>query len=187
MIQFIFTIHFIQRFVMKILILLFLSFFELFANKIQPINTYEATFHQIIINNSNKEIQYSGKIYIKQPRQILWQYKDPIEKFVYINDTTVTIIEPELEQAIVSVLKEEINLLKLIKDAKSIDNTHYVSSLYGVDYHLTIIKDQLTAITYTDEIDNKITINFTNINQNQPIAKKVFRLRIPSYFDIIRK
>jgi len=172
---------------MKILILLFLSFFKIFANNIQNIDTYEATFSQTIINNSQKEIHYSGKLYIQQPHKILWQYKDPIEKFVYINDDIVTIIEPELEQAIVSTLNEEINLLKLIKDAKKIDKTHYVSSLYGIDYHITIEDNKLTNIKYTDDIDNTIIIDFSNIKQNEKIDKKVFRLRIPSYYDIIRK
>ena len=118
---------------------------------------------------------------------IVWKYSDPIEKYVYITNTEVTIIEPELEQAIVTKLQKEINILKLLKNAEKITNNTYRSEAYNNIYILSIKNNQLTQIKYKDEIDNKITIKFDNIKQNEDIANAIFKYHIPFEYDVIRK
>ena len=180
---------------MKLLICYFVLFFVFFSdsyandklNNIKDINTYQATFNQSIINSSGKEIIYKGKIYIQQPSQMVWKYETPIEKFVHINNKNVTIIEPDLEQVILSKLEKEINIIKLLEDSVKIDDITYKSTLYDNVYIIKIIKNQLTQINYTDELDNKININFENIKQNQPISQDIFNFNIPYDFDVIRK
>jgi len=174
---------------MKLFISIFL-FFSLFISKLfalPNIKTYEASFTQSIINNSGKEVLYNGQIHIKQPALVLWKYNDPIDKFVYIKNDKVTIIEPELEQAIITKLDKEINLLNLLKNAKEISKDKYESTLYNTQYILTISNDQLTQINYTDEIDNKVKISFENIQQNHKLSKNKFEFMIPFEYDIIRK
>lgn len=174
---------------MKLLInSLLLSFlFTLQAFAITDIKTYEASFTQSIVNNSGKEVLYNGQIHIKQPSLVLWKYNDPIDKFVYIKNDKVTIIEPELEQAIVTRLDKEMNLLDLLKNATEISKDKYESTLYNTLYILTIIDDKLTQINYTDEIDNKVTISFKNIQQNHKLSNNKFEFMIPFEYDIIKK
>ncbi|MEA3497670.1 MAG: LolA-like outer membrane lipoprotein chaperone, partial [Campylobacterota bacterium] len=126
-------------------------------------------------------------IYIKQPHKLVWKYDVPIEKLVYINNKIVTIIEPDLEQAIISRLEQEINILKLLKDAVKVKKNIYKSNLNNRDYLIQIIDNKLTQIKYKDEIDNKITIDFKNIKQNQDLPENIFKFHIPFEFDIIRK
>ncbi|MEA2050903.1 MAG: LolA-like outer membrane lipoprotein chaperone [Campylobacterota bacterium] len=172
---------------MKLLISLCFSIFILSANDLADIKTFQASFKQYITNSSSKVITYNGDIYIKQPSLIFWQYNNPIEKNVYITNQNVTIIEPDLEQAIISNLEKEINLLKLLKDAKHISNNIYKSNLYSRDYILTIENNILNSIEYSDELDNKVKISFFNIKQNQNINENIFKFIIPYEYDIIRK
>jgi len=172
---------------MKLLILCFFFTTALIANNLNDINSFEASFKQSIINNSNKEIVYTGKIYMKKPFSIVWRYNEPMEKFVYIQNSKVTIIEPELEQAIISKLDKEFNLLELLNNSTQISPTQYLSTFNNIDYKLTIIDDTLKEIQYKDSIDNNILISFSNIQQNQPILDTVFSYTIPTQYDIIRK
>jgi len=172
---------------MKLLIILFFSIFVAFASNFKDINSFEATFKQSIINNSGSEILYSGKIFIKKPFSIVWEYRKPIEKYVYIIDKKATIIEPDLEQAIFSTLDKKINILKLLENAQQISPNQYISTFNNIDYTLTIINNQLEQINYKDSIDNNISISFTNIKQNHTIPNQIFQFTIPNEYDIIRK
>lgn len=172
---------------MKLLISSFLFVFSLFGNDLKDIRSYEASFTQTIVNNSGKEIVYDGYLYIQQPSNIVWKYTDPIEKDVFVINTNVTIIEPDLEQAIISKIEKEINILELIKNASKVSKHTYLSSIDGKDYTLTIDNNILQKITYKDEVDNNITIQFTNSKQNHLIDKKIFQISIPYEYDIIRK
>jgi len=172
---------------MKILISLSLAFLTLFANEIHNIQTYKADFKQIITNQSNKDIVYNGKIFIKSPFSILWIYDEPIVKYVYINDNKVAIIEPDLEQAIITKLSQEINIFKLLTESKKISDELYKNTVNNIEYSMIIKNNQLKQITYKDEIDNNVNINFSNIKQNINIDNNKFKYEIPYDYDIIRK
>lgn len=172
---------------MKLLILCFFFATALIANNLKAINSFQASFKQTIINNSNKEILYTGKIYMKKPFNVVWRYDEPIQKFVYIQYNKVTIIEPDLEQAIISQLDKEFNLLELLNNSTQISPTQYISTFNNINYKLTIIDNQLQEISYKDSIDNTIIIHFFNINQNEPILDTIFSYSIPTDYDIIRK
>lgn len=172
---------------MKLLILSFFFTTMLFANNLQKINSFEATFKQSIINHSGKKIVYTGKIYMKKPLQLVWKYNDPIEKFVYIKKNKVTIIEPDLEQAIISKLDKGFNILELFKNSKRISPSQYISIFNDIKYKLTIIDNKLQQIAYKDNLDNSIFISFSHIHQNKPIMDKIFEFQIPQEYDIMRK
>jgi len=165
----------------------FLLPLTLFANPFKNIQTFQGDFTQSIINSSGKEIRYSGKMYAKKPYYIYWQYTDPILKNVYLNKKEVVIIEPELEQVIVSEIDKEINLLSLLTDAKKVAPNSYISKLNNVEYKILLRDNKLTRISYTDEIDNKVSIYFENSLQNHTLNKNIFKYSIPSEFDIIQK
>ena len=172
---------------MKSLISFILVLFYANASELENINSFQASFTQSIVNSSNKEILYNGTIYIKKPSDVLWKYNDPIEKNVYILANQIIIIEPDLEQAIISTLKQEINILDLLKNSTKISKNKYEAIVYDKKYILTIENNQLTQINYKDEIENKITIYFKDIKQNQPISDKYFKFKIPQEYDVIRK
>lgn len=158
-----------------------------FANDFKEMKTFEASFTQKITNPSGNEVDYHGLIFIKEPNKIKWQYNDPIEKFVYIKKYTVTIIEPELEQIIVTNLNKEINIINLLKTAEKISNEEYKSNYNSIDYFLTLTNNQLQKISYKDEIDNDVVILFSDVKQDEQIDDKEFKFMIPDYYDVIKK
>lgn len=172
---------------MKLFLKLTLAASTVFAQGFSEKNSYEANFKQVITNNSNSQISYEGKLYIKKPSNILWQYTQPIEKKVYINGKDVIILEPELEQAIVSKLQNKLNLLEILQKAKKINESKYEATLYNTKYYLKIKDDELIGISYKDELENSVSIKMANIKSNHNIDDKRFKISIPEDFDIIEK
>ena len=88
------------------------------ANDIKNLDSFKANFSQIITSTSDNIIEYKGEVFIKKSGKILWKYKTPVEKNVYINDNFAVVDEPELEQAIFTELESEINIIKLLNSSK---------------------------------------------------------------------
>ena len=158
-----------------------------YANILKDIKTFDANFQQKIINPSKKEILYKGHLFIKEPNYILWQYKEPVIKNVYIINNFAIIDEPELEQAIFSRLQDEIDILELIKTAKKIDENRYLAKIYDVNYTLTTKDNKIQKIEYKDALENSVIISFTNVVQNEEIDDEIFKFLPPEHYDIIRK
>ena len=157
----------------KIFLFLLIIVNILFAH----IKTYQADFLQIITNPSGKIIKYDGTVKIKQPNKMLWSYKQPVEKYVYMNDTNIIIDEPMLEQAIYTTINDEINLIDFLNEPSLVDDK----------YKLTFNDNNLTAIHYKDEMDNFIEIKFMNIKINDKIPDQIFHFIAPLDYDIIKK
>lgn len=151
------------------------------------LDSFFGNFKQTITSDSKSVIEYSGKVFIKKSGKILWQYETPIKKNVYIDDDVAIVDEPELEQAIFTKLDNEINIIKLLNEAKKVDNENYVSTVNGIKYSIKAINDKISKITYKDELDNLVAINFLNIVQNGEISDEIFKFIIPSNYDVIRK
>ncbi len=158
-----------------------------FANEFENIDSFEANFEQSIINSSNQEIKYNGKVFIKDSSKILWKYETPIIKNVYIIKDFAIIDEPELEQAIFTSLNKEINILNLIKTAKQIKSNVYLTKMYDVEYTINIKNKKIDSIVYQDELENKVRIKFSDAIQNHNIADALFIFKAPKGYDIIRK
>ena len=171
--------------------LVFLIMFFLFSSSsadiLKDIKTFDANFEQKIINPSQKEILYKGHLFIKEPNYILWQYKEPVIKNVYVINNFAIIDEPELEQAIFSRLQNEIDILELIKTAKKIDDNKYLAKVYDVNYTLITKNNKIEKIEYKDALENSVIITFTNVVQNEDIDDEIFKFLPPKHYDIIRK
>lgn len=173
--------------VYKSLIFLLLVSVNIFASSnLENIKSYEAEFIQKITNVSGKTIDYKGEVFIKNSGKVLWKYATPVIKNVYLIDDLAIIDEPELEQAIYTRLEKSIDIIKLIKNAKKIDNKTYEATLYEVKYKISVDDSVIKAISYSDELENKIVISFEKIKQNQKIDDKIFVFFPPNYYDIIR-
>lgn len=164
----------------------FLSF-NLFASNLENIKSFQASFTQTIVNASKKSIVYSGDVFIKKEGKILWRYKTPIIKNVYVIKNIAMIDEPELEQVIYTQLQNDMNLISLIKNAKLQKEDHYITALQNIEYHLFFKQNELHKITYIDALENQVTIAFENIQQDANISDELFRFFPPEHYDIIRQ
>lgn len=166
--------------------LFFLSLFAS-ANVFDSLKSFKANFVQTITNSSGKSIEYKGKLFISEPSKILWQYKTPIIKNVYVINAFAIVDEPELEQAIFTKLENDLNLLKIIKTSKKIKENVYETFINNIKYQIFLENKKISKITYTDELENEVSIEFLEIKQNEKIDENIFKFSPPSSYDIIRK
>jgi outer membrane lipoprotein-sorting protein len=170
---------------MKVLNILIFTITVFYA-QVFDFNSYEANFIQTITNNTNNIIKYTGKIYVQNNSNILWQYLKPVAKSVYIIGKKVYIEEPELEQVIISNIHKELNLFNIINNSTKIKENIFQNSINNITYTIKIKDKKLISINYIDEIDNKIEILFLNGLKDYPLEKGLFDYVPPFYYDIIK-
>jgi len=156
-----------------------------FAN-INNLNSFEADFKQNIVDDKNKTITYYGHVKASKPQYALWTYVKPIEKKVYILDNQAIIVEPELEQAIIKKIGNNFDFFTLIKNAKKLDNGNYLAHYNNTAFTIKTKNNSIESISYKDEFDNSVLIDFTNQVINKKIDKKEFAPVIPDEYDIIK-
>ena len=153
---------------------------------IKNLESFKANFTQSIKSINDKIIEYKGEVFIKNSGKILWKYKTPIEKNVYILSDFAIIDEPELEQAIYTQLQSEINIIKLLNTSKKINENTYLANIDDIDY-LIEVSSQIKLIKYKDKLDNNVEIKFQNQITNENIQDDIFKFTAPEHYDIIRK
>lgn len=170
---------------MRLFVLALLSALTLFAIG-ENTDTMEASFVQTITDDKNSTITYKGDMLAKRPNMTMWHYRKPIEKSVYITAQSVTIVEPELEQAIVKKIGNSIDILAILASAHKESKNHYTAYYNNKEYHITLQSNTIKAISYTDTFDNIVKITFSKQQINQKIDDSRFTINIPADFDIIK-
>jgi len=171
---------------MKVLISI-ISFGILVWANVFDVNTYQSKFKQTVTNNSQQEILYKGELFLKSNGNVLWKYQEPFIKNVYISNARVVIDEPELEQAIISDINNDLNLLTILKESIKIDDNTYENTINEIKYTIKIHSNDLKAIFYTDEIGNNIKIVFNQAIIDKKIPDEKFMFTTPLHYDVIRK
>jgi len=171
---------------MKYLFLFSLFFSSLFAFG-ENIQSFEADFTQTITDEENKVLKYTGTMHSKRPSLVLWDYIDPIKKKIYVNKKRAVIVEVELEQAIIKHLRGEIDFFEILAKAKPTDENHYIAYYKDLEFTVEEQNGVIISLSYTDQLENKVLITFTNQRQNRPIEEAFFIPKVPKEFDIIRE
>jgi len=148
-------------------------------------DTMQADFVQTITDDKNSTITYRGDMLAKRPSMALWNYKEPIQKSVYVTARNVTVIEPELEQVIIKKLNGSVDILAILAAAEQIGKNSYRAYYSGKEYLISVKDDQINTISYTDAFDNRVSIVFDKQQINQKIEDSRFKATIPQDFDII--
>ena len=169
---------------MKLLITSMLTCKLLLAFPIE-LNTIKSDFKQSIVDDHNKSIINTGKLWAKKPAVAHWKYQKPVEKDIYMIYSKITIIEPDLEQVIRKDIGDSIDLIKIISNSKKIASSHYLANYNDKQYHIYLEKDILKSLHYIDDFGNKTVINFTNTEQNVDIDESNFKVVIPDDYDLI--
>lgn len=174
--------------VYKLLIFTMILFSNIFAStQLEKLKSFEADFVQLVMNETNKTIEYKGKVFIKNNGKVLWKYETPIIKNVFVIENIAIIDEPELEQAIYTTLENSVDIVRLLKDAKKVDENRYETELYKVKYIIFLENNKIKSLSYKDQLENKIMITFSKQKQNAEISEDLFKFIPPDFYDIIKK
>lgn len=163
-------------------LILFTTFLS--ANELN-FETIQSDFTQIITNEQNSKIMYEGNFYATSNAKALWIYTKPINKKIYFDKNTVVIVEPELEQAIITNLKNTPNLTEILQSAKKVSSDRYEASYEETTYSITIKHGKIATIEYRDKLDNAIVISLSNLVKNAFLDDALFKEEIPLDYDIL--
>ncbi len=170
---------------LRCILLILLLNMSLFA-AFEHLNTLEGDFKQEIKTLDGEKIIYAGKIYMKKPHFVRWDYTAPTPKELYSDGKQILIFEPLLEQVtLVDIDKEMLHFSQLLRDAKKNKNGQYQATIKDVEYFLSTDKQGLPkTIQYKDEFDNQVIIEFSNCVSNHKIENKIFTFKPPSGIDL---
>ncbi len=147
--------------------------------------TISSNFIQTITNEEKSKIIYEGKFWATSDAKALWIYKKPVEKKIYFNKNRVVILEPELEQAIITNLKHTPNLTEILKNSKKISNNIFEAIYEDITYKIELKNGTIEKIFYEDKLANEVVIKFFNQQTDLFLDEKLFVPKIPNYYDII--
>ncbi|OCL87102.1 Outer-membrane lipoprotein carrier protein precursor [Aliarcobacter thereius] len=170
-----------------IIMLFIINFSQASVNELKNLKTLQANFIQTIDSSNGTKIEYRGYLYIKNSGKILWSYKEPILKNVFVDGKMVIIDEPELEQAIYTNLENQVDILKLLNDAKHIKDNLYKTTIENIEYDIILNNKKIDKISYKDELENNIEIRLENTIYDEDINDNIFIFILPSNYDLIRK
>ena len=169
----------------KLILMLFLT--SLLFAKIENFKTIQSEFTQKVTNDQNKTIVYDGTFYATQDKKALWVYEKPVAKKIYFTGTKVLIIEPELEQVIITTLENTPNITLLLQEAKEISPNKYIAKFMETTYTINATKHSIDKVTYKDKLDNLVEIVFSNQSTNLFLDDELFRATIPKGYDIVHE
>ncbi len=171
---------------MRIALFVTILIAQLFA-KIN-ITTFHSHFIQKVTNDQNRTLHYEGEVWFsKKPLSIKWLYTKPNRKEVYIDSSTLIMLEPDLEQATFRRFDKKADLFSLMQHAKKVGPEHYVATYQGKKIDIYTKDGIVTRIVYTDKLDNRNEIVFIDPEQNSTIDAEVFSFVIPKGWDVIRE
>lgn len=168
---------------MRFFILILFSI-NLFAS-LDEINSFEADFIQKITDEQNKTITYYGHMMATKPDNARWIYNKPVKKDVFMNIYNVTIVESELEQVIVKKVESNFDFFKMIKNAKKLNDNTYSAKYHDTTFNIVKKGEMVLSISYKDEFENRVIIEFKNQVQNKKIDEKLFIPTYPLEYDIV--
>lgn len=169
---------------MRKFILVFILSLNLFGANELKFKSLIGEFTQTITSQDQKII-YTGSLAIDSDFGAFWQYNTPMQKLIYFSNNQVIIIEPELEQAIITNLKSSPDITKILKNAKKLSDDKFQAVYEDVVYDITTQNSLPKLIAYEDKLGNKAIIEFTQISKDKIISKDILTPQIPSNYDII--
>lgn len=169
---------------MRFLFLLSFFFFFGFANPLE-FQTIQSSFTQTITNEDNKTITYTGSFYATSSAKALWIYKTPVNKKIYFNQNQVVILEPELEQAIMTTLEKNPNITSILRNAKQIKENLFEATFDDTTYHILTQGESIKEISYHDKLENKVKIILSHQTKNAFLDDVLFEPAVPKEYDIL--
>lgn len=172
---------------MKLFLMLCVCLSSLWSKNLESFKTMQSDFVQSVTNEQQKTIRYEGAFYATQDKKALWIYKKPVTKKIYFNDTRVVIIEPELEQVIITTLENTPNIADIIAQASEIAPNTYATTFMETTYTIYATQRAIEKVTYKDKLDNSVEILFSNQSTNLFLDEALFNAEIPLGYDVIRQ
>ena len=175
---------------------------------------FTADFQQTsLLRSLNKEQKSTGKVYIRKPGKMRWEYETPEQQLIVSDGKTVWIYTPSLGQVIENPLStaydsktpalflaglgniEEDFVIRFSPRYSDASEGDYILELRPKDSQLYLSKLEITvnrkdfimeqSIAH-DPMGNVITLQFSNIQTNVDLSVSTFQFQVPEGAERIR-
>ena len=172
---------------------------------IENLQSFSATFSQYTYNENDNLIKKSnGNITYKKKSKYILEYINP-NKIKFISDGQfLTTYDEDLEQVIIQSLGDSSNqnIVNIMTNKKIIDNNFDMKS-YSVNgenhikftpkskeakrkiFLLVIKNNKIMKISFMNDLEQSVTMNFSNFKKNQKFLDSLFNIDYPENFDVI--
>lgn len=178
------------------------------STKLQAIKTFRADFTQFTVGDFGKnEDEQSGYMVFEQPSRFLWVVNDPFEQHLLIEDTKLTIYDPDLSQVTYTrfdpashtsvanlLLADSREALKQF-DVVSFSKRDTMTTSFrltpkeanAIFARITIYfhGEKLEAVEVMDHFDTVTEFNLANIEINVELKEDDFTIEIPEGTEVL--
>ncbi|RDB41855.1 outer membrane lipoprotein chaperone LolA [Halomonas sp. DQ26W] len=177
------------------------------ATILEPLQTYQASFEQQILDGSGQRLQQaSGTMWLSRPGKFRWEVNAPYQQEVISDGSEVYLYDPDLEQVTVQALDQRVThtpALLLSGSASELTENYDVTrqqqgsnesfrlvpkspdTLFE-ELKMTFRGEQLRGLEMNDSTGQRTAIEFRDVRLNQPIGDSRFTFEIPDGTDVIR-
>lgn len=170
--------------------------------------TIDARFTQMTLGAGGSSLQQTaGQMTVKRPGLFYWHTDAPQEQVVVSDGKTVTLWDPDLEQATVKKLDVRLNqtpALLLSGDVSKISQSFDISSTQQGEVmnftlkpktkdtlfdalNVSFRKGLINNMQLFDSVGQRTDILFSDVKANQPVAASKFTFDIPKGADVIKE
>lgn len=180
---------------------------ERLARMLEPLETVEARFEQLILDGSGERLQQAnGHMWLSRPGKFRWEVDAPYQQEVISDGDEVYLYDPDLEQVTVQALDQRVThtpALLLSGSASELTESYEVSrqqqggsetfrlvpkspdTLFE-ELQMTFNGEQLAALQMIDSTGQETVIEFSEMRTNHAIDDRRFTFEIPDGADVIR-
>lgn len=177
------------------------------ATMLEPLETYQASFEQQILDGSGQRLQQaSGTMWLSRPGKFRWEVDAPYQQEVISDGSEVYLYDPDLEQVTVQALDQRVThtpALLLSGSASELTENYDVTrqqqggnetfrlvpkspdTLFE-ELEMTFRGEELRGLEMTDSTGQRTAIEFRDVRMNQSIDESRFTFDIPDGTDVIR-
>ncbi len=174
---------------------------------LEPLETYEARFEQLILNASGERLQQAkGRMWLSRPGKFRWEVDAPYQQEVVSDGSEVYLYDPDLEQVTVQELDQRVThtpALLLSGRTDELTESYEVSHQQQGDnetfrlvpksadtlfeeLQMTFRGQRLAALQMIDSTGQQTAIEFSDVRMNQNIDDDRFAFEVPDGADVIR-
>ncbi|MGR3985325.1 MAG: outer membrane lipoprotein chaperone LolA, partial [Gammaproteobacteria bacterium] len=181
---------------------------EAFEHFFREINTFEAQFRQVVLDEELNTIDDSrGSVRIKRPGRFRWEYMPPDAQHIIGDGKRIWLYDIELEQVTVRDQQAALGRTPAMllagaaapKGAYSIEEIGTYARISWVnlrpsgaesgftEVRMGFEERQLRQMELVDTLDQRTRISFSEIKENAPIDDAVFAFAPPPGVDVIEQ
>ncbi|MCE9537052.1 MAG: outer membrane lipoprotein carrier protein LolA [Nitrospirae bacterium] len=137
------------------------------------------------IEGFDRAITSTGKVYIKKPGRLRWNYLDPSVEDIYVNSDDVKVYVPEHRQVLVGKLTQMAASkapLELLLGAAKLDESYEIEPTPGKGRGVGGIR----LLTLHEMSGNVARFEFSSLQSNIGLGDAVFDLKLPADVEVVK-